>query len=57
MTYHAPHATALADSLSKAPAAPARETGTFKQFGRANVTFSVEGVSAAKAPSVTAAYT
>jgi hypothetical protein len=41
MTYHAPHALG---GLG--------ETGTFKQFGRANVTFSVAGVSAAKAPSV-----
>jgi hypothetical protein len=43
MTYHAPHALG---GLG--------ETGTFKQFGRANVTFNVAGVSAAKAPSVPA---
>ena len=43
MTYHAPHALG---GLG--------ETGTFKQFGRANVTFNVARVSAAKAPSVPA---
>ena len=43
MTYHAPPALG---GLG--------ETGTVKQFGRANVTFNVAGVSAAKAPSVPA---
>lgn len=40
MTYHAHALSGLG------------ETGTFKQYGRANVTFNVAGVSAAKAPSV-----